>query len=40
MTYNGSSDVPSLTHHSYHLERGGEGGGRGERERERREGGE
>ena len=34
MTCSGSSDVPSLIHHSYHLEGGGGGGG-GDRERER-----
>ena len=33
MTFSGSSDVPSLTHHSYHLEREGER--EDERERER-----
>ena len=34
MTCSGSSDVPSLIHHSY-IPSGGEGGGGGEDERER-----
>ena len=39
MTCSGSSDVPSLIHHSYHLEREGGGEREREREREREEGG-